>query len=297
MGFNGAGAASGAAAGSAFMPGIGTAIGAVAGGLLGGLQGGGDDFSRTDYWEQLRLQNEWSQVAFRDRLRLADKMGVHRLYALGQPITFPNAIPTGRSSRGVDLSGIGSAIEKMAPLSEEQREVQRLTVEQIKAGIAKDNAQALYWNSEAARNAQSARVSAPTPSGGAVVAGDIGLRAKPGLVKAKPDEVVSANPNAPEMTAGEHPAWKPYVIGETGSGRKMYGVWTNNDEGFGSDMDMTAIPSWVGETVRRFGIRGLYDAAGLGGYVDWAQGVRKRFVEDQRKRYERYRAFERSRGR
>lgn len=159
--------------------------------------------------EQTALQREFAQSGVQWRVEDAKAAGLHPLYALGGQITpyTPQAMQLmtpdqSALGRGIAEAGqsLGRAVQ--AQQSPSQRAIQQATLEHLVAQTNKENTLAAYYASEAARNRQSANVSAAIPT-----AVDVGP-----FVKNVPDEVIHGDPRNPAQTAGVHPGMTRYKL-------------------------------------------------------------------------------------
>lgn len=140
------------------------------------------------------------------RVNDARKAGLHPMYAMGASVSPSVPIIQGsRESSGPDLSAMGQTISQFVKpqMTAEEREVHNLNLEAQRASINRDNAQASYWASEAARNRSPGSGStAPQPTAKGPPA--------PGLISGQPDQVVSRSPSDSSATAGKKPMWEAF---------------------------------------------------------------------------------------
>lgn len=150
------------------------------------------------------MAREFAQHGVRWKVEDAKAAGLHPLYAVGASgATYSPSISTG--------GGVGEAISRMgqnisrgvyASATKEEREKHDLELAVLRSTVGENDARANYYNSEAARNAQTANASKPIPM--------------PDQIKPKPDEQVSHRSSDASQGAGTHPAFREYTISKYG---------------------------------------------------------------------------------
>ncbi|MEM2002527.1 MAG: hypothetical protein QXT77_07790 [Candidatus Methanomethylicaceae archaeon] len=160
--------------------------------------------------ENIALQREFAQAGIRWKVEDAKAAGLHPLYAIGAaPATFSPSIPAmvtpDRSGLGRGLAEAGQHLGRAvsAQQTPDQRAITQATLAHLVAQTQKEEAMAMYYASEAARNRQNAFTSSGLPE--ATV--EVGP-----LVKTVPDEVISHDPRDPSRTAGVHPGTTTYTM-------------------------------------------------------------------------------------
>lgn len=204
---------------------LGSIVGAV-GSLVGGalsdksnrkVASATNDRSYEIAQEDRTLQREFARSGIQWRAEDAKAAGLHPLYALGgtgatytpSPISLVTPDQSG-FGRGLAEAGqnLGRAIQ--AQETPQQREARQWQMALLKAQVGREVALTGLYESEAARNRQSALQSAGIPEGSVSVGALEGI---PGQVKSVPDEVTSARIGSPELSAGQHPFFMEAKLG------------------------------------------------------------------------------------
>lgn len=250
---------------------------------IGGFFGARDSERRQRLAQQnandqnVALQKEFAQHGIRWRVEDAKAAGLHPLYALsGSGATFtPSVQRVTDGSRGFSEASqsLGRAVS--AALSDDERDMNMARLRVLESEADKNFALAAAARSEEQRAWMAQWNSKPinfdgmglkadpfwalsgdvrhvarSPSGG------VGLSNDPtgpaGRVKPTPDEVVSARPGAPHLTAGRHTGFQEYAMpfgpmqlprGDAGAGPA---------ESMG-EIPLSAWPGIIAENIRRYG--------------------------------------------
>lgn len=176
------------------------------------------------------LQREFAQAGVTWRVQDAKAAGLHPVYALGgagatyspSSVAFGNQAPqntTVPDQEGQALANMGQNLSRAIQAIEtpSQKQARKANLRLLEAQAEKEEAQATYWRSEAARNEQAANSakSFPLPGHGerATMFGQATeLAPSWDNATAKPDQVVSQRWNSPHVGAGTHPFWREYQL-------------------------------------------------------------------------------------
>lgn len=231
---------------------------ALAGGLLG------DKKNRKAQRRELAAQKEFAQHGVRWRVEDAKAAGVHPLYALGAQL--PSYSPVlSESAVGPALAEAGQSVARgiQATSTKYERELQALTLAELKSRIAETDARRMLLDAEAAKARQESGAAAPFPSaldeytalGGSFATLSGGVPGwDQGAVNPKGADVLSQSPQDSSTMAGYTPLWREYIIGE---GRRIaLPGGTGGDaaevlESIGESIPMMAMV--FQENVRRYG--------------------------------------------
>lgn len=192
-------------------------------GLLGGLLGNSsrEDANNANIANAQLLnrmnyeqQKEFAQHGIRWKVEDAKAAGLHPLHAIGAStasyspsMAIADVQPTSAASAGIGgfLANSGQQNSRSA-LSDEQKLEQQLRIAELSSRVKKDDAIAAYYDSLAGTERQKQMWgSIPYSTGSPAIGG----------IEYKKDEVVSADPSNPSLTAGKHPAMTRYNIGGT----------------------------------------------------------------------------------
>lgn len=180
------------------------------------------------------------------QVRVADakKAGLHPLSVLGSNIqaTQPQIMSSGYSGDdpGTALQNMGQSLRNMAGMSAADRAIHEANLKAIEASTNRDNSQAAYYASLAARESQSGNATAPQPAGPPAA----------GLVQGQPDVVTSAKKDQPHVTAGTHSAFKDINVID-GKGRVKVIAVPNQD--VLQELEALGYALTAHENVRRWG--------------------------------------------
>lgn len=170
----------------------------TAGSLIGGMLSGSDSGNVG--------KKEYKDAAYgtiKGKVRAAQDMGLHPLFALGTSTPGPMQAIPGQSNWGSTAKEVGAigagALRDLVP-------------QRTKAETDLLAAQTENWN---LRNAALRKANAdPAPHGAPTVSS--------GSTTVIPDEVVSSHPTEKHRTAGTHPAMTKHRMGTTPKGRGVY---------------------------------------------------------------------------
>jgi len=217
---------------------------------------------------QEQLQREFAQSGIQWRVEDAKKAGIHPLYALGA--STPGYSPSGISvmpdtSMGNALSAAGQDVSRAlaATQTPHQKALETLQIQAQNAAISKDEAQAAYYWSLAARSGQSDQTGPGIPgvSIQPIQATHIvGQNLDPiptGLIKGKAHEVTSTRTGDPARAAGRNPGLEDYSLGTTRDGRRLVITAPRNEEGWTEGIEsagLHALPMIIRESAKASGM-------------------------------------------
>jgi len=274
------------------------AIIAGAAGLLGSSIAA--DSAEDQATQNANLQREFAQYGIRWKVDDAKAAGLHPLYALGgSGAAFaPNPITINPMAQALGDMGQNVARAIQAQQTPEEREKHAASVGVMKAQIAKDEAQAAYYNSLAARGAQEGVFTNSFPVMSSVSPirerelpwvtsghGDVNHGRPGGLpppdkqvirapqLERKPDnyadrvsleanKVISHAEGDTSRTAGKSPFFTTYTTSDRPGYRRTFFDLPQTEEGPGEAMENIPWylwPSIISHNIRRHGLRAPYD--------------------------------------
>lgn len=267
-----------------------SAIGSMAGG-----QGGMDP--EDQLLEQYKMQKEFAMHGLEWRADDARKAGLHPMAALGtqgasfQPVGLWNEEKSGGLGKAIGAAGQAYSDYKRGQKTPEQRAMETAQLKVLQAQAENDFAQASYWSSQAAKNAQSQSSAAPAPGAGFgpdAQSAPVHISRVEGHpltydhVKIKPDEQISARSADRSVSSATNPAHREYVW-RSGPGGDTKVTLPYSDEGPVEALESTPIwmyPQLIRDNIKRYGHGWLYEFLGLtdpgNGKKNWE--VRKRDI-------------------
>lgn len=263
--------------GTAILAGAGiTAGGNLLGSALSDSEGR-DPTTSAAYWQNRADQREFAKHGIRWRVKDAKAAGLHPVFALGgslpsyQPSTTFGGDDSPDYSLGRALADSGQAIGRAVATQEtaqERAEGQaRLAV--LAAQVAKDEAMANYYNSEAARRSSAVQVGPPFP--GAIGSGaqlnDIPVRSS--YVESHPLTLDAVQPKAASLISSRSgdrsitaapaaPALSEYQVAPN-----FRMLLPQSEEGVSEAMEVPWFvwPAIIGRNVQEYGMGWLHNAA------------------------------------
>lgn len=214
----------------------------------------------------LQIARENNRLQFDEfvQRRVADAKaaGVSPLYAMGANASSPSPVSVQADFAAADAVGeLGQNLGRWqaSQMTKEQRELHMAQLGELQSRTRENDARAQLALQQAA-NLRQIDQSSPPPAvyryeGGS---GPVGRELEQDATKFTPDQVLSRNPNFPNVSAGrDDPSWKEFNIG---GGFKM--LAPRNEEGWSEgleSMPFYMIPAWVQANRKRYGDSWLDD--------------------------------------
>lgn len=232
-----------------------------------------------------RMQREFAQHGVRWRVEDAKAAGLHPLFALGANVSqaSPNPPMSFENRSGEILAeGFGRMGQNLSRAARaqgtpEERALQAAQLAAVGAATKRDEAQAAYYYSLAAREDQARVASKPIPMGvmtQPVHRSQVESRQIDDLIQGQPDMQTSVRREDPSVTSGLHGALREYTI--TPGGLRMRLPYS--EEGPGEALENIPWYAWPAMIQHQ---RGYYGD-------DWGTRFLKEFVWGKSPRYRRY---------
>lgn len=256
-------------------PAIGSALISTGGNLLGAMMGDKGMRPEHQMLEQYKMQKEFAMHGLQWRADDARRAGLHPMAALGTSPTQFSPIGLfdggGRNRMGDAFAQSGQALARAyeSQLTPHQRAVNDAQLRVMQAQAANDEAQALYWASEAARSRQPG-VGAPAGVGGAETSPVhiSKIEAHPltyDHIKPKADEQISVRSGDRSLTSGTHAGMREYRMFSGPKGETNM-VLPYSEEGPAEALQSTPfwmLPRLIKENNKRYGGKWLYEFLGV----------------------------------
>lgn len=208
------------------------------------------------------LQRDFAQSGITWRVQDAKRAGLHPLYAIGASVT-PGQASYQADSGAEFTSRMGQNLGRAASaaMDSDARAEQRARLKVLESEADKNFAMASAARSEEQRLWLSQWTAKPLNlDGGGLradplwgLSSDVGVHRarspegmgvgssppRPGQIKGKPDEVISARPGAPQVTAGTHSAFREYQVTPTLKMQLPY-----SEEGPGEALENVPLYLW-----------------------------------------------------
>lgn len=224
-------------------------LGALAG-PIGGLIGAKVDYDVAK--DNREAQREFAQHGIRWRVADAQAAGVHPLFALGSGVTpfTPQATAFAEAGQNIGKAAFTS-------MTEAERATHQANLEVARSTAARNDAEALFFGSKIAENAQAARSATAFPISASANPEISALYAD--ALKLEPDTMVSRSLFDEGQTAGDrHPGMRSFTL----PGGMDVLLPATQGGGIPEDIDASLLPFVIGANLERYGPRWLIDLMG-----------------------------------